>query len=160
VTPARLALKLDYGVCKDICIPAHAELTLAPSGRDTAPERASIEQALARVPVPKLLGAEGDLSILGLVPAQGGADRLVVTARARRGMAPRLFVEGPADWFFADAAPENVATEGEAQSGDYVVKILERPRQAPAAIELRLTLVAGARAIETSARLDTAALAR
>jgi DsbC/DsbD-like thiol-disulfide interchange protein len=158
--PVRLTLKLDYGVCKDICIPAHAELTLVPSGPETAPERGSIEQALARVPVPKPLGAEGDLSILGLIPGQCGADRLVVTARAPNGIAPRLFVEGPADWFFADAAPQTVAAEGDTERGDYVVKLLERPHEAPDAIELRLILVAGARAIETSARLDTATLAR
>src|SRR4051812_16049920 len=150
--PARLALKLDYGVCKDICIPAHAELTLAPSDRDTAPERVLIEQALAQVPVLKPLGAVGGLSILSLAPGQGGADRLVVTARTPKGAAPHLFVEGPADWFFADAAPENPVAEGEAERGEYVVKILERPRQAPDAIELRLTLVAGERAVETSAR--------
>jgi DsbC/DsbD-like thiol-disulfide interchange protein len=158
--PVRLALRLDYGVCKDICIPAHAELARVLSGRQAVDEHALIEEALARVPIAKPLGAEGSPSILKLAPAQGGADRLVVTARTPKGTAPRLFVEGPGDWFFADAAPENPVAEGEAERGEYVVKILERPRQAPDAIELRLTLVAGERAVETSARLDTATLAR
>src|SRR3954453_14695134 len=36
--PVRLALKLGLGVCKDICIPAHAELALVPADRDSAPE--------------------------------------------------------------------------------------------------------------------------
>jgi DsbC/DsbD-like thiol-disulfide interchange protein len=156
--PVRLALKLDYGVCKDICIPAHAELVLTPSAENAAPERGLVEAALARVPVPKALGAEGSPSILSL--ASGGTNELVVTARTPQGTTPRLFVEGPANWFFADAAPGALAADREGERGEYVVKILERPRETPAAIELRLTLVAGDRAVETSARLDSAALAR
>ena len=38
--PVRLALKLDYGVCKDICIPAQPSLALAPSDREAAPPSA------------------------------------------------------------------------------------------------------------------------
>src|SRR3954451_3929081 len=91
--PVRLALKLDYGVCKDICIPARAELALAPPDRDAAPERALVEEAMARVPVSKPLGSDGSLSILTLAPDQGARDQLVVTARTQTGLTPRLFVE-------------------------------------------------------------------
>jgi DsbC/DsbD-like thiol-disulfide interchange protein len=158
--PLRLALKLDYGVCKDICIPAHADLALSPSGEYDAIDRTLVERATARVPARKNLGAEGDLSILALAPEPGANDALVVTARTPKSMAPRLFVEGPTDWFFTDAAPGKIARQDDHELGSYRVKILERPRQAPATIELRLTLVAGERSIETTVRLDTAALAR
>ena len=67
--PLRLALKLDYGVCKDICIPAQASLALAPSARRGGLRRApEIAAALARVPRPQALGAPGDLSILAIDP--------------------------------------------------------------------------------------------
>ena len=57
-------LKLDYGVCKDICIPAQASLALALRPGEAPPPSAAIEEALARVPRPQALGAPGDLSIL------------------------------------------------------------------------------------------------
>src|SRR3954463_3510127 len=76
--PLRLALKLDYGVCKDICIPAQASLALAlrpgeagppaPQPGGAAPPRPGPRGAPPRGPRPQALGAPGDLSILAVDP--------------------------------------------------------------------------------------------
>ena len=54
--PVRLALKIDYGVCKEICIPAQASIALDLLGSETL-HRPAVEAALARVPKPQALGA-------------------------------------------------------------------------------------------------------
>ncbi len=41
--PVGLALKIDYGVCKDICIPAQAELSLKLPAKASASTREAIE---------------------------------------------------------------------------------------------------------------------
>ena len=84
----------------------------------------------------------------------------MVTARAPRGTTPRLFAEGPPDWFLADAAPAQLAPKGDSDVGTYRLRILERPRTVPGSVELRLTLVAGNGSIETTALLDSAPLLR
>lgn len=158
--PVLLALTLDYGVCKDICIPAHAELSLALPGSGETRDRMLIEQALARVPRPTPLGAEGPLSILTVQTDPNPPDAILVTARTPRNAAPRLFPEPPPGWFVADAAPESLASPGAPDVGTYRLQILERPRTVQGPVELRVTLVAGERAVETTAILDTAPLLR
>jgi DsbC/DsbD-like thiol-disulfide interchange protein len=149
-SPTQLQLKLDYGICKDICIPATANLRLKLEPEPGA-HRAAIDNALARVPKRQPIGAAGDLSILA-VELRKGADKasLVVTARAPHDAT--LFVEGPENWYLAAGALE--------PEGRFIVEVLERPREPASKIDLRLTLVAGERAIESSASLDTAALPR
>ena len=158
--PVTLALKIDYGVCKDICIPAQAELSLAlpreagPSARDV------IRQALARVPQPQPPGA-GDVSVIGAEAITEGDRRgLTVTVRAPSGAPPRLFVEAPDNWFLLpSAAPKRIGTGAQTK---YVfdVPVLERPREAAGAVELRFTVVAGDKAVETAMSLDAAQLPR
>lgn len=158
--PVTLALKIDYGVCKDICIPAQAELSLT-LPKDPAPSlRAMIKQALARVPRLQPPGA-GDLSVVSAEPMRGGDRRgLVVTVRAPSDASPRLFVEAPENWFLlASAEPKRVGTGAQ---GKYVfdVALLERPRDATGAVDLRFTVVAGDTAVETPMSLDAAQLPR
>jgi DsbC/DsbD-like thiol-disulfide interchange protein len=153
--PVVLKLALDYGVCKDICIPASAALVLV---LDKVPGRSAVlEEALGRVPKPQPLGADGTLSILALRPAPDRKPAIRVPVRAPAEAA--LFVEAPDSWYFAPGALEAPADEPGA-TGRFTVEILERPREPADTIELRLTLVAGARAIETVASLDTAQLRR
>jgi DsbC/DsbD-like thiol-disulfide interchange protein len=156
--PVTLALKIDYGVCKDICIPAQAELSLV-LAKDAAPStQGVIKEALARVPRPQPPGA-GGLSVLGAEPTTDGDKRgLTVTVRAPA--PPRLFVEAPDNWFLLPAAaPRHVGTGAQAK---YVfdVPVLERPRDATGAVELRFTVVAGTEAVETTISIDAARLPR
>jgi DsbC/DsbD-like thiol-disulfide interchange protein len=153
--PVRLALKLDYGVCKEICIPAQASLALDLANGETS-HRPIIAAALARVAKPQALGAPGDLSVLTLEPAAaGGKPALAVSVRAPAGA--NLFVEGPDNWYLG-AGPMQAGPD--AGSGRFLVEVFERPKDAAGRLDLRLTLVAGERAVETAASLDTAALPR
>lgn len=142
--PVRLRLRLDYGVCKEICIPAHADLDLPLSGETM---RQAIVQALASVPKPQPLGQEGALSILRVEPAAGDKPTYAVTVRAPDGTRPSLFAEGPDDWYVstsAKAGPDN----------SFTVIIDERPKADAGPEFLRLTLTAGSEAIESEVRLD------
>jgi DsbC/DsbD-like thiol-disulfide interchange protein len=138
--PVKLKLTAEYGVCKDICIPARAELTLA-LGRGTR-NRPLVEEALARVPRPKALGAEGPLAVLGIEPAPG--ERPTYTVRVRSPADAALFAEGPENWYLSTST---------LQGDRFTVIVEEKPKDAGAA-PLRLTLVAGAEAIETEVHLD------
>jgi DsbC/DsbD-like thiol-disulfide interchange protein len=151
--PVGLALRLDYGVCKDICIPAQAELSLNLPRDPPGAHQPLVKRALARVPMPKPLSAEGDLSVVTVEPKpQGGEAKLLVAVRTPEGANPSLFVEGPENWFLANGRM--------ASPGAFVVDILERPRDAKGPVTLRFTLVAGERAVETTTRLDAERLAR
>jgi DsbC/DsbD-like thiol-disulfide interchange protein len=153
-----LALRIDYGVCKDICIPAQADLTLT-LWKDVSPAaRALIDAALARVPRPQPLGGGGKLAILGVELAADGKG-FDVKVRAPKNAQPELFVEGPDTWLLAPAESKEPATPGSA-TGTFRVDILDRPKQASGPVDLRLTLVAGDLAIETTTRLDATALHR
>jgi DsbC/DsbD-like thiol-disulfide interchange protein len=153
-----LALKIDYGVCKDICIPARAELSLKLPAKASASTRAPIEAALARVPTPQPLNTDAELAVLGVEPTtSAGKARLAVRVRAPSDSDPSLFVEGPDNWFLL-AALRAIAPEAGTKA--FLVDVLERPRDAAGLIALRFTLVAGDKAVETTTSLDAARLER
>lgn len=158
--PVRLALRFDYGVCKDICIPARAELALALEPGGSAPSPA-IERALAAVPEPRAVGAAGDLAVVAAEPSGGPKPGLAVTLRAPAGAPPVLFAEGPEGWFLSTpAGMPGWSPDGAAPATVTVpVAVDERPAGAAGPVAIRLTVTAGGRAIETEARLDAAALA-
>jgi DsbC/DsbD-like thiol-disulfide interchange protein len=158
--PPRLALKLHYGVCKDICIPAEAELSLALNKGPPTPS--AIEQALSRVPSEQPLGAPGDLSVLSAEPTTvDGKAAVKVSVRVPKADKPQLFAEGPENWFLAPAAEmKTIAGDELMARGIFLVDMAERPRQATSPVDLRFTLVAGDRAVETVASLDTTRLPR
>ncbi len=158
--PVSLALKLDYGVCKDICIPAQAELSLRLPKSAAPALRSAIDAALARVPRPQPLRAEGELAVIAAEPTSvDGQPRLSVSVRAPAGSSPSLFVEPPENWFMlAPAKP--TASEGGTGTRTFLVEVLERPADASGPVDLRLTLVAGDRSIETTTSLDAARLGR
>jgi DsbC/DsbD-like thiol-disulfide interchange protein len=149
--PVRLELALEYGVCKEICIPARAEVAL-----DLVPDAVGeghIRLALARVPKPQALGAEGPLAILAAEAAAGpdGKARIAVTVRSPEGMTPALFAEGPDAWFVSTPAAGESAGPGRHR---FIATVEERPKDSAGPLPLRLTLVAGDRAVETDVSLD------
>jgi DsbC/DsbD-like thiol-disulfide interchange protein len=151
--PARLAGAVDYGVCHDICIPARAEVALDLSGK--APPPAEIAQALAQVPASQPIGSDGPLAILAVAPQPGA--KLLVSVRAPQGSTPALFPEAPENWYLAAGS---MAAADAAGLGSFTVEVAQRPRDAAGPVDLRFTLAAGARAIESALRLDAADLAR
>jgi DsbC/DsbD-like thiol-disulfide interchange protein len=148
--PVRLRLALDYGVCKDICIPARAELDLDLA--EKGPHSPAIAQALAAVPRPQPLGAEEALSILDAAAAPGNTRTLTVRVRAPAGTMPVLFAEGPEDW--------SLSTSPVAEDGRVTVTVDDRPVAASGPVSLRLTLAAGDRAVESHVPLDADLRAR
>ena len=122
--------------------------------------RSALDGALARIPPPQPLGAEGPLSVLSAAPTSAdGKPRLAVSVRAPAGSRPSLFVEPPENWFLL-APVEPTASAAGTGARTFLVEVLERPAAASGPIEVRFTLVAGDKAIETTARLDAAELGR
>ncbi|MCB8820354.1 protein-disulfide reductase DsbD domain-containing protein [Microvirga rosea] len=142
--PVVLALSIDYGVCKDICIPAHADLKL-PLKQDPV-QQEILDKALAREPRPQPIGATTPLSILSVEPQSEGKLGLRVRARAPEGLRPDLFAEGPENWYFS--------TSPAGPDGSFVVSIEEKPKDMTGPVPLRLTLTAGDQAVETEVKLD------
>jgi DsbC/DsbD-like thiol-disulfide interchange protein len=147
----RLELALEYGVCKEICIPARAELSL-----DLADDPVSeglIRAALARVPTPRPVGPGSELSILAVeaAPSPSGNPRIAVTVRAPAGSAPILFPEMPDNWYVSAEPRSEEAGPG---THRFVLTVEERPKDAAGALPLRLTLVAGDRAVESDAVVE------
>lgn len=136
--PATLALSMFYGVCKDICIPATAEITLDLPAEPIASD-VLVARARAAVPERRSLGdAEGALAVLGVEPAGDGL--LGVHVRAPRDAI--LLTEGPDDgWFLAPSAHAD-------EDGVFTVEIAHRPSETDGPVRLRLTLVADGEAIE------------
>jgi DsbC/DsbD-like thiol-disulfide interchange protein len=143
--PVDLKLALDYGVCKDICIPAHADLELTlPVKADAG--QTSLEHALAAVPRPQPVGSDAPLAVVGAERIPGEKPSFSVRVRAPAGTSPVLFAEGPEDWYLTTSA---------APGGDaFKVTIDEHPNDPAADVLLKLTLVAGEQAIESELRLD------
>lgn len=148
--PVVLQLELEYGVCKEICIPAQAALALEVAKGDGA-HRGLVKEALARVPRPQPVGAEGPLAIAGLARLSGEKPSYRVDVRSPEGAT--LFAELPEGWY--------VSTSTRHPSGHFTVTVDERPKDAAGPVPLRLTLAAeGHRAIETEVSLDPTPAAR
>jgi DsbC/DsbD-like thiol-disulfide interchange protein len=143
--PVKLSLGLDYGICKDICIPGHANLNLTLSGENG--QQGALAAALASVPKLRPLGQDGSLSILQVEPATGEKPTYTVTIRAPDGTNPTLFAEGPDDWYVSTSANSGHANR-------FTLTIDEHPKADSGPVPLRLTLTAGDQAIETEVRLD------
>jgi len=95
---------VDYAVCKNICVPLHAELSLdlddslMTSAADQAHGRL-IDRYAARVPT---TGPRDDLSVQSVaLEGEAGAELLKVVIAARQPMsAPGLIVEAPSPFAF------------------------------------------------------------
>jgi DsbC/DsbD-like thiol-disulfide interchange protein len=142
--PVKLVLSAEYGVCKDICIPARADLTLDLT--QDGPDRSTIEAALAKVPRPQALGAQAELSVVSVEPVIQDKPAFSVTVRSPEGTKPSLFAEGPENWYLSTSLPDD--------ANRFTVIVEEKPKDASGPVAFRLTLVSGGKAIETEISLD------
>src|SRR5581483_11301174 len=151
--PVTLNLKLDYAVCEKLCVPAEAELQLLLTGEGGALD-AAVTASEARVPRPSKVGANAALAIRAVHrETQSGKPRVVVDVAVPPGPAVTLFAEGPtAQWALPLPEPIKGAPPG-AQRFAFEVDGVPPGETAKGAI-LRLTAVAGDRAIEAAFRLD------
>lgn len=146
--PVDLRLRLDLGVCQEVCIPAHVEASLAvPAGLESPLASATLAGAKARVPgaaVPGVLAVES-------VRRAGGEDahpvfEVAVTAPETA----EMFVEGPPDWFAG--VPERIAGSNPPA---YRVTIDRIGAKTPIAGQsLRVTLASGGKAVEQVVPID------
>src|SRR5690606_23934820 len=149
--PVRLQLKLDFGVCEKICIPATATLALkipAGSGRSLP----ALDAAEARVPAKVAPGAAGELRVLGGKLERRPSPQAIVDVAVPPGEPFDLFAEGPTD---AWALPLPKRIESKDGRARFVIAIDGAPAGGgPTPSKLHLTLVAGAEAIEAVLPLD------
>lgn len=143
--PIRLSLNIEYGICKDICIPANAKLERV---LGTGPSRQSDIAAVLSSKVPRVqaIGATGDLSILAAESGSQAESGFTAVLRAPAGLSPTLFVEGPEGWYFSTGHPDD--------QNRIAVTLDEKPKDAAGDVSVRLTLVAGEKSVESVVRLD------
>jgi DsbC/DsbD-like thiol-disulfide interchange protein len=151
--PVTLRLKLDYAACEKLCIPASAKLSLALTGKAGALDDA-VKAAEARVPKSAGIGAAGMPSIRAVRREPGpGKPRVVVDVAAPKDGAVMLFAEGPtAAWALPLPEPVAGAPEGVRRFAFELDGL--PPGAKPDGAVLRLTAVAGDKAIEVAYRLD------
>ncbi len=130
--PVALTLRLEYGICKDICMLREESLSrlLAPDAPVDAVAAAKLARWQAAVPVPA--GAAG----IRLLSRRAEPGRLVIELAGGQPFArPDLFVEGaPEAWF---GRPEVSLTAGGRQAR-FVIPV--QPPEAATALPLTLTL--------------------
>jgi len=154
--PVDLQVTLSYGVCKDVCIPAFATLSLAlEPGREGAHAQ-HIAQAQAQVPEPVAFGDEHDG--LSLHDHMVDADN-VLHVRVKAPENALLLAEGPDYLWFLDPA-ENGVSDPQTGLTVFEVDIAETPREIREAARFTFTLVSGGRGIESALTLDAATLRR
>lgn len=148
--PVTLSVRVLYGLCAEVCVPAEADVTtlLTPSGAVDQAAGGDIAAFAARVPV-KI--DDGRLAIEHLdfdtKTARGSAEISV----ADDGKLVDLFVTAPAKWY---AAPPEPAGSNEGRRRFSVA--LEGPsgRKGADAVNLTFVLVEKDRAYEVTRRLD------
>ncbi|MFE1602304.1 protein-disulfide reductase DsbD domain-containing protein [Methylobacterium sp. ID0610] len=153
--PVSLRLRLDYGVCNDICIPVRADLSLTLPADAAAVGDPRVAEAVAAAPRPVRLG-EGALTVLGAVPEPPGlAGRLFVAVRARVPSGDRadLFVSAPPGWLLLPPPRPRPEAPGTVL---FRIPVLERPSARDDRLSLNLILASpGERPVTTEANLDT-----
>jgi DsbC/DsbD-like thiol-disulfide interchange protein len=152
--PPTLRVKLDYAVCGTLCVPAHATLELALTGKSA--DEATLKSAEQSVPKRVALGPNSGnaLAVLSVRREAGGKrDRVVVDVAAPAGVPVVLFAEGPTpDWALPLPEPDGPAT-GPTRRFTFDLDGLPPGAQAKGAA-ITLTAVSGEQAIEVPARLD------
>jgi DsbC/DsbD-like thiol-disulfide interchange protein len=152
--PARavlLRVKLDFGVCEKICIPAEARAALdIPTG--FARKNALLDGADARVPTAVPLGKTKSLGIVSIKLERSAAPRALIEVAGPPGKSFDLFAEGPTEEWALPLPRRVEAGNGHAR---FVLPLEGAPAGAkPIPSKLRLTLVAGDQSIEVLAPLD------
>jgi DsbC/DsbD-like thiol-disulfide interchange protein len=151
--PVKLRLHLDYGACEKLCVPAKADLELLLTGGDSSQD-AAVRAAETRVPKPAKVGGDGVPSVRAVQRDTGaGKPRVLVDVAAPAGEPLALFAEGPtAQWALPLPEPVAGAPTG-LQRFAFALDGLP-PGADPSGAQLRLTAIAGDRAVEVAFRLD------
>ncbi|TYO89662.1 protein-disulfide reductase DsbD domain-containing protein [Oceanicella actignis] len=141
--PMRLRMRIDYGVCSDICMPGSAELSLElPAGGAPAPEAVAARLSAALADGPQDAARAGVAMARCALEGAGGERRLTALLRlpaAMRAHAPAVVVEGPEGVWF-DPPRVSPAAEGIEIAAD---AWLDDPALWVARSAVRVTVLAG-----------------
>ena len=150
----RCELKLDYAVCEKLCVPAEAKLELTLTGsRDARTMRRSPPPRRGCRNPPPSATAACSRSARSAARRAAGKPRVVIDLAAPAGTPVVLFAEGPTpDWALPLPEPVAGAPAG-LQRFAFELDGLP-PGTKPDGATLRLTAVAGDKAIEVGFRLD------
>lgn len=147
-----LHVKLSYAVCGTMCVPAHATLDLALTGKSA--DELTLQKAEQEVPKRVPLGPDGGnaLAILS-VHREADGKRVIIDVAAPPNAPVTLFAEGPTpDWALPLPEPDGPAN-GPTRRFAFDVDGLPPGAKAKGAT-ITLTAVSGSDAIEVPARLD------
>lgn len=151
--PVMLVLKLDYAVCKKICIPVKGEVRLWLEPGVTAVTSPRLESFEARVPVPVKLGPQkGKLSVLEARLDESAIDpglRVLLQAPPE-GAVEDVFIEGAGMWSFGKPTLSRQA-DGTTLA---LLRIVDRPKGAAGPVPFIITVRGTPSAIETRLDLD------
>jgi DsbC/DsbD-like thiol-disulfide interchange protein len=147
----RLVLSLDIGVCAEICVPEHYDLTLELLTEGDDAEAAAIlaeaRAALPREPEPGIFDVAG-------VAHAGGTDKrpvFEIAIVAPEAATAEVFVEGPVDWY---PAPPKLVT-GDGARATFSVEFSRLGAKTPiGGNAFTVTVVSGGEAIEDVVTLD------
>ena len=88
--PALLKMKINYGVCENLCVPAQGDAELALTGERSG-EDTVLAGGEARVPKQAALGDNAPFAIRAVQREHGKPDRMVVDVAAPPGASVDLF---------------------------------------------------------------------
>lgn len=152
--PIDLELTLDYGVCREICIPAEAALSLAIAPKDKHALPAELATALKRVPAPEDGRRPGDPVLKRVVPElDGPKPRIVLETEFPDGAKHAdVFIEAP-DGLYVPL-PKKVSDDGKGNLS-FVVDLADDVDPADLKDQkLTATLVSDAGQSETTFSVD------
>jgi DsbC/DsbD-like thiol-disulfide interchange protein len=149
--PVVVRMKLDYGVCEKICIPAAASLSITvPPG--TGRSFPALDAAEARVPAKAKVGASGKLAVLSAKLERDKKPAIVVDVAVPEGRPFDLLAEGPSEDWALPLPKQASAANGRAR---FVIPLEDASAgSGPMPESVRLTLVSGSEAMEVDAKLD------
>lgn len=152
--PIRLALDLQFGICKDICVPSEAAIDLEiPPGAAAGHASAEAIGALALVPRKASNRRPADPELVSVRLDQSGKPKIVVSARFPGGAeGGDVFIEAP-DGLYIPMLSRTTKDNGEAQ----VFEAELGPGLEPKDIQgktLAVTLISASGQIETSVSLE------
>ena len=146
--PVLLSLSVEYGVCREICVPATgtARIMLPRTEDEDSEAKRTLDRFSTLIPTEPT----ADLAVTEVAGEDGKA--LVVRSRLADPKAPSdLFVEGPENWYFPapklETVADGIATWRVALDGGPKDKSLKGS-------DLTFTLVNGDKAVEQNWHLD------
>ncbi|HZP20596.1 MAG TPA: protein-disulfide reductase DsbD domain-containing protein [Bauldia sp.] len=150
-SPGVLRVKLDIGVCAEVCIPEHFEASVAFSpAMDDRVVGEELSRAAAGLPGPAIPGVFS----VERVWKSGGTDKrpeYSFDATLPEAGNAQIFVEGPGDWYAG--VPVLLGEKGKLATFQ-VTFDRARAKTPEAGARLRFTIISSGRAIEQTVALD------